>query len=59
MGSIPGFLNGKLKAVAGVRVRRNLRTQETQSLGLAKGPWQLTDSLKFRFLSVKWVPFMV
>ena len=59
MGSFPEFVNWKLKAVAGVKVRRQLRTQETQALGLATGPWQLTDSLKFRFPNVKWVPVIV
>lgn len=37
MGSSPEFVNGKLKAVAGIKVRRALRTQtqESWALGLA------------------------
>lgn len=35
MGSFPELINGKLKAVAGTKVRRELRTQETQASGLA------------------------
>lgn len=35
VGSFPEFVDGKLKAVTGIKVRRELRTREIQALGCA------------------------